>query len=438
MIKPALDHMPPEILADICWYLCSHCTNDHLSHYPQPNSLATPKPGKLWGKQSAEDTTGLLSLARTCRVLNEAATPYIYHNIDARGWPEEKITEFLRDRRQLQERSFVRRLTYEVDPFPLYTLLCRMPGLQLLSLVDRGNSFGQTLASEAHKKLHDLRYLHLKTTHSKAVRDLSTLENLFEMAPNIKTLVIESHHLEWKTDPEDPLTMPLANLTCLKLFNVSVDPSIIEGILEKCGPLESFIYICQPAWSVTPSNLLFALDKSSSTLRYLECCWHSINSAPMLSLLLRSLETVERLQTLVLGGDSLFIGMSCEDEATHTFTVKTLDPASLVELLPASIVEVRIDSKHLHGGMYKPMLALGQAKQAGSFPELRSFLQSNFDVSVVPYTLRDLSELSERYGISFQQETGPIFPPPVACPRRAVIRPGRMRRHPAALHPHAP
>jgi hypothetical protein len=158
----------------------------------------------------------------------------------------------------------------------------------------------------------------------------------------------------------------------------------------------------------------------------------------MLSLLLRSLETFERLQTLVLGEDSLFIGISCEDEATHTFTVKTLDPASLVELLPASIVEVRIDSKHLHGGMYKPMLALGRAKQAGSFPELRSFLQSNFDVSVVPYTLRDLSELSERYGISFQQETGPIFPPPVACPRRAVIRPGRMQRHPVVLHPHAP
>ncbi|KAJ4109334.1 hypothetical protein NW765_004220 [Fusarium oxysporum] len=302
-------------------------------------------PGKLCGRPSAEDTTGLLSLARTCRVLNKAATPYIYHNIDARGWPEEKINEFLRNRRRLQERSFVRRLTYEVDPFPLYTLLCRMPGLQLLSLVDRGNSFGQTLASKAQKKLHDLRYLHLKNTHIKAVRDLSTLENLFEMALNIKTLVIESHHLEWKTDAEDPPTMPLANLTCLKLFN---------------------------------------------------------------------------------------------DEATHTFTVKTLDPASLVELLPASIVEVRIDSKHLHGGMYKPMLALGQAKQAGSFPELRSFLQSNFDVSVVPYTLRDLSELSERYGISFQQEAGPIFPPPVACPRRAVIRPGRMRRHPAALHPHAP
>ncbi|KAG7418764.1 hypothetical protein Forpe1208_v002208 [Fusarium oxysporum f. sp. rapae] len=101
MVKPAFDHMPPEILADICWYLCSHCINDHLSHYPQPNSLATPEPGKLWEKSSAEDTTGLLSLARTCRDLNKAATPYIYHNIDARGWPEEKITEFLRDRRQL-------------------------------------------------------------------------------------------------------------------------------------------------------------------------------------------------------------------------------------------------------------------------------------------------------------------------------------------------
>ncbi|KAI7762826.1 hypothetical protein LZL87_008267 [Fusarium oxysporum] len=228
MVRPAFDHMPPEILADICWYLCSHCINDHLSHYPRPNSLVIPEPGKLWEKSSAEDTTGLLSLARTCRVLNKAATPYIYHNIDARGWPEEKITEFLRDRRQLQERSFIRRFTYELDPFPLYTLLCRMPGLQLLSLVDRGSSLGQTLASKTQKRLHDLRYLHLKNTHIEAVRDLSTLENLFEMALNIKTLAIESHHLEWKTDPQDPPTMLLTNLTCLKLFNTLGPASLVE------------------------------------------------------------------------------------------------------------------------------------------------------------------------------------------------------------------
>ncbi|KAF4434610.1 hypothetical protein FACUT_7834 [Fusarium acutatum] len=242
MIKPALDHLPPEILAGICWHLCSHCTNDDLSHYPQPNSLATPDPGKLWEEPSAEITTSLLGLARTCRVLNNAATPYIYHNIDAKGWPEEKITEFLRDRRQLQKRYSIRRLTYELDPFPLHTLLCRMPGLQLLSLVDRG-SFGQTLASKTQKKLHDLRYLHLESTHSTSTRDLSTLDNLFEMAPNIKTIVIKSGLLEWKENPHDSLNVPLANLTCLKFFNVSVDLKILEGILGKCGPLESFIYI---------------------------------------------------------------------------------------------------------------------------------------------------------------------------------------------------
>ncbi|KAF4946428.1 hypothetical protein FGADI_11185 [Fusarium gaditjirri] len=417
MIKTALDHMPPEILAEICWYLCSHCTNDHLSHFPQPNSLTTPEPSKLWKTPSAGDTTGLLSLVRTCRVLNKVATPYLYHNIDARGWPEKKITEFLRNRRQLQERSFARRLTYRFDPFPLYTLLCRMPGLQQLSLVDHRICSAQTLASKTQKKLHDLRYLHLEHAHS----DLSTLENLFEMAPNIKTLVIESHCLEWKTNPQDPPTMPLANLTSLKLFNVTVGSDTIERILEKCGPLESFIYTGQVRGSVTPLNLSFALDKCSSTLRYLECCWHSMNEINPLSLLLRSLKTFERLQTLVLGGDSLFIGISDTNEVAHTLSVKTLDPTSLVELLPASIVEVRIDSRHLHRDMYKPMVALCQAKQAGSFPELRSFLQSNFDVCKVHYTSGDLSRLSEKHGILFQQDTRSIFPLPVAPPQRTFM-----------------
>ncbi|KAF4501241.1 hypothetical protein FAGAP_2538 [Fusarium agapanthi] len=413
MIKPALDHIPPEILADMCWHLCSHCTNDHLSHCPSPGSLATPDPGKLWEKPYAEITTGLLSLARTCQVLNNAATPYIYHNIDARRWPEEKITEFLRDRRQLHKRSAIRRLTYELDPFPLYTLLCRMPGLQLLSLVDRG-SVGQTLASKTQRKLHDVRYLHLESTHPTYICDLSTLENLLEMAPNIKTIAIKSGVLEWKEKLHDSPKVPLANLTCLKLFNVSVNPKTLEGILEKCGPLESFIYICQREGSASPGTLPFTLSRSHWTsLRYLECCWDSIDRTPMISSLLRPLKTFERLETLVLGGDSLSIGVFAEG----TFRVKELDPTSLIELLPASIVDVRIDSKHLHKGMYQPMVVLCQAKQAGSFPKLRSLLQSNFDVSQVPYTLGNLSELSERYGVSFKQEASSVFPPPVARPQ---------------------
>ncbi|KAG5810905.1 hypothetical protein H9Q74_005798 [Fusarium xylarioides] len=425
MIKPALDHMPTEILAGICWHLCSHCTNDHLSHYPQPNSLATPDPRKLWEKPSAEVTTSLVSLARTCRVLNRVATPYIYHNIDARGWPEEKITEFLRDRRQLQKRSCIRRLTYQLDPFPLYTLLCRMPGLQLLSLVDR-LSFGQALASKTQKRLHDLRYLHLESTSPTPTRDLSTLENLFEMAPNIKTIAIKSGYIEWKGNPHNSPRAPLANLTCLELFNVIVDPETLGKILEKCRPLESFIYVGQHVGSVTPSSLELALNKSSSTLRHLECCWHSLDEAPRMPLRLRSLKGFERLQTLVLGGDALSIGTSCEDEATHILQGSNLDSTSLTELLPTSIAKVRIDSKHLHKGMYQPMVALCQAKQAGSFPELRSFLQTNFDVSGVPYTLRDLSELSDRDGVSFKQEARSVFPPPVARPP-VIIRRVRAR-----------
>jgi len=421
MIKPALDHMPPEVLADICWYLCSHCTNDHLSHYPQPNSLATPDPAKLWEKPSPEVTTGLLSLARTCRVLNTAAKPYIYHNIDARGWPEEKITEFLKGRGQLQERSFIRRLTYELDPFPLYTLLCRMPDLQLLSLVDRG-SFGQTLASKSQKKLNDLRYLHLESTSPTHKCDLSTLENLFEMAPNIKTLAIKSGDIKWKGNPRKSPTVPLANLTCLKFFNVSFDPLALERILKKCNPLVSFIHISQRRESARPANVASALKKSSSTLRYLECCWDSIYGAPPPSLLLRSLKIFERLQTLVLGGDSLSIGIAAGDDVTHAFYVKNLDPTSLTELLPTSIVEVRIDSKHLHKDMYQPMVVLCQAKQAGSFPELRTFLQSNFDASEVPYTLGDLNQLSERYGVSFKQEARSVFPTPVARPARVICQ----------------
>ncbi|KAF5603566.1 hypothetical protein FPCIR_1308 [Fusarium pseudocircinatum] len=257
---------------------------------------------------SAEVNTGLPSLARTCRVLNNAATPYIYHNIDAKRWSEQKINEFLKDRRQLHKRCFIRRLTYELDPFPLYTLLYRMPDLELLCLVDRG-TFGQTLASEGQKKLHDLRYLHLERgTSSGSTRDLSTLENLFEMAPNINTLVINSGVLEWKTKLRNSPKVPLANLTCLKLYNVSVNLETLERILDNCGPVESFVY-----------------------------------------------------------------------------------------------------------GLYQPLVALCQAKQAGSFPELRSFLQANFDISQVPYALGNLSELSERYKVSFKQEARSIFPPPVAA-----------------------
>ncbi|KAF5632381.1 uncharacterized protein FTJAE_7491 [Fusarium tjaetaba] len=389
MNKPALDHMPPEILADICWYLCSHCTNDHLSHYPQPNSLATPDPGKLWEKPPAEVATGLLSLARACRVLNNAATPYIYHNIDVRRWSKKKITEFLNGRRQLPETSFI-----------------HCP------------SFDETIPEKPQEKLHDLRYLHLESTSSTHTRDLSILEGLFEMAPNIRTIAIKSGDIGWDEYLNAFPNVPLANITCLKLFNMIVESYALEEILYNCRPLESFIYISQRGRNVTPSKLQYTLHKSSPTLRYLECCWHSIDGddyeAPMMPLLIRSLKMFRRLQTLVLGGDSLSIGIPGKDDANNAVYVKNLDPTSLVELLPASIVEVRIDSKHLHKDIYQPMVALCQAKQAGSFPELRSSVQTNFDVSEVPYTLRNLSELSDRYQVAFKQEVGSVFPPPLA------------------------
>ncbi|KAF5970059.1 hypothetical protein FCOIX_10644 [Fusarium coicis] len=417
MTKPALDHIPAEILVNICWHLCSHCANDHLSHYPQPNSFRTPDPGELWEGSSAEVNTGLPSLARTCRVLNSVATPYIYHNIDAKRWSEQKINEFLKDRRQLHKRRFIRRLTYELDPFPLYTLLYRMPDLELLCLVDRG-TFGQTLASGGQKKLHNLRYLHLERgTSSGSTRNLITLENLFEMAPNIKTLVINSGVLKWKAKLGDSPKVPLANLTCLKLYDVSAKQRTVKDILDNCGPLESFIYVGQRVGCVTPWGLELALNRSSSTLRHLECCWHSLDGAPLAYSLIRSLKAFEKLETLVLGGGSLAIGVFGEG----TSHINELDPTSLVELLPASIVEIQIDSKRVHKGLYQPMVALCQAKQAGSFPKLRSFLQSNFDVSQVPYTLGDLSELSERYGVSFKQEARSVFAPPAARPPSSFI-----------------
>ncbi|KAF5965361.1 hypothetical protein FBULB1_12262 [Fusarium bulbicola] len=285
--------------------------------------------------------------------------------------------------------------------------------LQLLSLIDCG-FFGQTLASKSQKKLHDLRYLHLEErTNLTSTRDLSTLENLFEMAPNIKTLVIESGVLEWRKKLHDSPKVPLASLTCLQFFNVGVNLKALAGILDMCGPLESFIYMCQRGGSEIPTTFPFVLSKSSSnSLRYLECCCHSTVITPPLFPLLRWLKTFERLQTLVLGGVSLSIGLFGEG----TSHAKELYPTSLIELLPASIVNVRIDSKHLHKDMYQTVVALCQAKRAGSFPERRSILLSNFDVSQVPYTLGDLSELSKRYGVLFKQEATSVFPPPVARP----------------------
>jgi hypothetical protein len=141
-------------------------------------------------------------------------------------------------------------------------------------------------------------------------------------------------------------------------------------------------------------------------LRYLEYFWQTGITGP--STILGSFREPEfsKLNTLVLGGTSLFtIG-------TESMEMEARDPTSLVKLLPPSIVEVRIDSQHLHEGMYRPMVALGEEKRAGLLPELRSFLQSSFDASKVPYTLDNLRELSERYRISFQQEAGSIFPPP--------------------------
>jgi hypothetical protein len=100
----------------------------------------------------------------------------------------------------MEQRSKIRSLTYQPNRFPLYTLLCRTPELQLLSLMDRGYGYGfadcQTLKTD--KSLGSLRYLYLRTGRSRPDYpcNLSNVVNLFVMAPNIKTLAIELGQLE--------------------------------------------------------------------------------------------------------------------------------------------------------------------------------------------------------------------------------------------------
>ncbi|KAF4335830.1 hypothetical protein FBEOM_10324 [Fusarium beomiforme] len=192
---------------------------------------------------------------------------------------------------------------------------------------------------------------------------------------------------------------------------LSINPYILHWVLEECDLLESFIFIAGSDKEITPEILTKALRKSQSTLRHVEYFWDS-GTVFDPSEIPGSFRDFGRLKTLVLGGPSLSLEFSRWPRPTGTMDSKCLYAVALVELLPPSISEVTIDLQHLHGSMYVALRTLGQAKQAGSFPELRSVLLSNFDTNKVSYTSEDLQDLSERYNITFRPETKSVFPDP--------------------------
>ncbi|KAF4949757.1 hypothetical protein FSARC_13404 [Fusarium sarcochroum] len=445
MFQPqaSLPHLPAEILHLICRDLCSHCQAEAFGRYPQKDAgRASPPLRKLWlWVDRHEKFSALLRLSETCRSLHTFVLPYLWHHAGLEDHTELGIALFLlmtndrpdwtamvssltlkpkllqpSGRKRLLDMSKQRNMigqekTLEgrnalpemfLRGLTLDLLLSMMPNIQQLRITTNDDTFYGRFLPES-SKFESLRYLHIEEPPRQRgfgfSCNLNRVEALFDKAPNLETLVMKVGALSWSSSPRQT---HLGNLRCLKLVNCLVPVNQLERLIKPCTQLESFIFISH--WEVKNGTTLQALPNALSalrqTLRYLEIYWFvqpSDHSTSPSDSIIGSLKDFSSLENLILGGPSARLEPGEGNPSKD----------SLVNFLPPSIHSVVIEGQHL---LYEPMVALAAAAKQGSFPKLKYFRQTLFDIEETSYTRDSLRELTKQSKILFRDQPETVFP----------------------------
>ncbi|KAK4117475.1 hypothetical protein N656DRAFT_793947 [Canariomyces notabilis] len=79
MAYSSLVTLPPELLSEICSYLCSHCLRSP-GNDRDPSEVESHR-ARIGTSEKQKEQADLLNLNRVCRVLHEVVEPFLYHHI---------------------------------------------------------------------------------------------------------------------------------------------------------------------------------------------------------------------------------------------------------------------------------------------------------------------------------------------------------------------
>ncbi|KAM0543475.1 hypothetical protein ACHAPJ_012273 [Fusarium lateritium] len=428
-----LPDLPLEVLQAICAQFCGHCTYESgLNIAQRPSS-------------TAQGTKDLINLGRTCRILNQAVAPFVYHEFDDRAWTSHQVMAYLHTIHQYKGfADSVKHLslkTYNTylgthDPFikkeakknslllpsasSLHPGDKRLNGIfadLFLTLVPKvkkvdlavcfGGQYGQfSPPSRTLPSVKQLRLIwNLQGSETLLITDFAML---FARMPNLETLEVNMCF-------SVPRGLPLENLTTLKLKDCIIKSKELRTLVTRCNKLERFIFHASAGIeqyytgidTVVPKHIIQGLLPRKAILRHLEIKWPWL---PFLydenKELITSLKEFTALETLYLDVDCLcFDTIENGDDFEQSY--HTMPISSLINLLPASIRTVALDGERL--SLYEPILALARRAKKGSFPRFKEFKVTGYKESFYPFHFGHVRKAMEASGISFEASPRSIF-----------------------------
>lgn len=382
MPKSTLIDLPNEILGDICIFLARH---DHQ--------------------------TSILNLIRTCRVLRNVATRFLYYDIDTSDWYDERMDLLLHTLWPPGPcRSFVRRLHFKprLDrrAFQYQTPFFYMDGFlritQNLQVLHLNMKDCWPFSRAKHRfKMEALRHIILENLHG----NHGCILDFITEAPKLEVLTMRNYWYKVKSGL-------FANLKCLELINLdSIWPgsAMLDEFLLQCPQLESFtltterdssVYYCDP---VKVADISVVLSPYRNTLRHLKILWKCWYCQAI-----GSLRDFTCLETVVIGFHdrrSWLPETPLVDFLPPTVQSVTLDMSTFFMVNPYDNLLMEIDPIP---NVFASMRNVGEAKQQGLLPSLQSVTHSS-SLTSHHYNTAELEEMSGKYGVQFRRKSESAF-----------------------------
>ncbi|KAK4034546.1 hypothetical protein C8A01DRAFT_18657 [Parachaetomium inaequale] len=262
---PGFASLPPELLATICTFLCSHCEREHngqpwpFEADPDHQNYGSAQAGVQTPAQrlgSRSDSANLSSLSRVCRSLHAAAEPFLYHCPATSGQSDLwLLAKTLINRPDLASRVLELDLGYPtLDASILLTamLLHLAPSLQRAHFCLPSDSAFNTLLAELAWSCPPL--LSLKALAFSVLdtifrpTKLSGAAPILRLAPHLRALHLDScssvtKHLGVFLGRDANTQPPSLHITELSLSHASLDFESLRFLLRETGPRLSRVSI---------------------------------------------------------------------------------------------------------------------------------------------------------------------------------------------------
>ncbi|KAK4042147.1 hypothetical protein C8A01DRAFT_14174 [Parachaetomium inaequale] len=258
MARLNLTDLPPELLTEICSFLCCHCLELQSTVFSPVTAQSDPDHGQAQPRRA-----DLLSLARVCRVLRGVAELFLYHSFHT-----SRTSDLYFFVRTLLDRPDLRLRVLDVDVGPSLVhagdpLLARGRPEDAAELVESAEH--AALISLLLQLVPNVESSHLHLPLFKAFPDLGRLESTHSPMLSLKRLAFTDLKRGFILDGTSPILRLAPNLEILRCHNCDDVSKVFLATLGRKmpsnpRPLQALAKLTLRNTSLTAASLLHLLE----------------------------------------------------------------------------------------------------------------------------------------------------------------------------------